>query len=118
LACTHDILPAVLGGDSVPLDWGRTKRLFTQDQREALAVIDGGCTAPGCDRPPSWCETQHTQRWWANTGETNLDNGTLHCSAHHHQADTENWTYKRIKGRIHINRGKGRGWEINHRYRP
>ena len=117
LAANHDIIPAVLGSDSVPVDLGRTQRLFSKAQRDALAVMDGGCTAPGCDRPPSWCEVQHTQPW-ATGGNTNLNQATLHCSACHHQADQEHWKYKRIKGRMHINRGKGRGWELNHRYRP
>jgi hypothetical protein len=117
LACNHDILPLVLGSDSVPIDLGRASRLFNKDQRDALAVMDGGCTAPGCDRPPSWCEVQHTDRW-ADLGETNLDKATLHCSACHHQADQEGWKYKRINGRMHIDRGKGKGWELNHRYRP
>ena len=118
LACNHDILPMVLGSDSVPIDLGRASRLFTKDQRDALAVMDGGCTAPGCDRPPSWCEVQHTEPWAAANGPTDLAKGTLHCNACHHQADQEGWEYKRIKGRMHIDRGKGRGWELNHRYRP
>jgi len=115
LACNHHILPAVLGSDSVPIDLGRSQRLFSKDQRDALAVMDGGCTAPGCDRPPSWCEVQHTEPW-ATDGLTDLDNATLHCNACHHRADAEGWKYKRINGRMHINRGKG--WELNHRYRP
>jgi len=115
LAANHGIIPAVLGSDSVPIDLGRTQRLFTKHQRDALAVMDGGCTAPGCDRPPSWCEVQHTNPWH-NGGDTNLENATLHCNACHHRADAEGWKYRRIKGRIHINRGNG--WEINHRYRP
>ena len=118
LAANHGIIPAVLGSDSVPVDLGRTQRLFTKEQRDALAVMDGGCTAPGCDRPPSWCEVQHTDRWKADLGETNLDKATLHCPADHHRADIEGWKYKRVKGVMHIDRGKGKGWEINHRYRP
>ena len=117
LAASHSIIPAVLGSDSVPIDLGRAQRLFTKEQRDLLAVLDGGCTAPGCDRPPSWCEVQHTDRW-ANLGETNLDKATLHCNADHHRADAEGWKYKRVKGRMWINRGKGKGWETNHRYRP
>ena len=117
LAANHRIIPAVLGSDSVPIDLGRTQRLFTKEQRDALAVLDGGCTAPGCDRPPSWCEVQHTKPWKLG-GHTDLKQATLHCNACHHLADQEGWQYKRIKGRMHINRGKGRGWEINHRYRP
>ena len=73
---------------------------------------------PGCERPPSWCEVQHTDRWKADLGQTNLDKATLHCNACHHIADAEGWKYKRVSGRMHIDRGKGRGWEINHRYRP
>ncbi|HKY57056.1 MAG TPA: DUF222 domain-containing protein [Aeromicrobium sp.] len=115
LAANHGIIPAVLGSDSIPVDLGRTQRLFSKAQRDALAVMDGGCTAPGCDRPPSWCEVQHT-RPWAHDGNTDLSNATLHCSACHHRADQEGWKYKRVKGRMHINRGKG--WELNHRYRP
>ncbi|MFL6089009.1 MAG: DUF222 domain-containing protein [Aeromicrobium sp.] len=117
LAANHGIIPMVLGSDSIPIDLGRTQRLFTKAQRDALAVMDGGCTAPGCDRPPSWCEVRHTDPWQTG-GMTNLDNATLHCSACHHRADQEHWKYKRIRGRMHINRGTGRGWETNHRYRP
>ena len=117
LAANHSIIPAVLGGDSVPIDLGRSQRLFTKEQRDLLAMMDGGCTGPGCDRPPSWCEVQHTDRW-AALGETNLDKATLHCNACHHTADAEGWKYKRINGRMQINRGKGKGWELNHRYRP
>ena len=117
LAANHGIIPAVLGGDSVPIDLGRAQRLFSKEQRDALAVMDGGCTAPGCDRPPSWCEVQHTKPWQLG-GNTDLKDATLHCNACHHTADQEGWQYKRIKGRMHIDRGKGKGWELNHRYRP
>ena len=117
LAANHGLIPAVLGSDSVPIDLGRAQRLFSKEQRDLLAVMDGGCTAPGCDRPPSWCEVQHTNRWKA-FGNTDLKDGTLHCPADHHRADIEGWKYKRINGRMHINRGKGKGWELNHRYRP
>jgi hypothetical protein len=115
LAANHDIIPMVLGSDSVPIDLGRADRIFSKAQRDALAVMDGGCTAPGCDRPPSWCEVQHTTPWQTG-GTTDLDNATLHCSSCHHIADRDGWKYKRIRGRMHINRGKG--WEVNHRYRP
>lgn len=33
-----------------PLDVGREHRLFTRAQRIAIAVRDGGCMSPGCDR--------------------------------------------------------------------
>jgi hypothetical protein len=117
LAANHDLIPAVLGTDSIPSDLGRAQRLFSKAQRDALAIMDGGCTAPGCHRPPSWCEVQHTTPWQYG-GHTNLDNATLHCPSCHHIAERDHWRYRRVKGVMHINRGKGGGWEVNHRYRP
>ena len=83
LACTAGIIPIVLGGDSVPLDLGRTQRLFTPAQRVALAVRDGGCAFPGCDRPPADCEAHHITPWH-NGGLTDLSQGVLLCPHHHH----------------------------------
>lgn len=117
LACNHGILPAVLGGKSVPVDLGRQQRLFTSAQRDALAVMDGGCVAPGCDRPPPWCEAHHGGLPFAYGGKTNLDEGYLLCSAHHHEAHRHRWRLRRTStGRAEVDRG--RGWEHNHRYRP
>jgi hypothetical protein len=82
LACNADILPAVLGGDSRPLDLGRASRLFDRYQRTALAVRDGGCVFPGCDRPPGWAEAHHV-RPWSVGGKTDLSNGALLCGFHH-----------------------------------
>lgn len=116
LACSHGILPAVLGGAGVPIDLGRSQRLFTSAQRDALATMDGGCVAPGCDRPPAWCEAHHGGRPWAEGGRTNLDEGYLLCCLHHHQAHNRHWQFRRAGGRAEVDRG--RGWERNRRYRP
>ncbi|WP_460870929.1 DUF222 domain-containing protein [Parafrigoribacterium mesophilum] len=43
LAATAGLIPAVFGGDSLPLDLGRDARLFSWPQRLALAERDGGC---------------------------------------------------------------------------
>ncbi|MFT4088913.1 MAG: DUF222 domain-containing protein [Gordonia sp. (in: high G+C Gram-positive bacteria)] len=115
LACTHGILPMILNSDSVPIDLGRTQRLFNTHQRTALAVMDHGCAAPGCDRPAPWCEAHHPHPWEAG-GHTNLDNAVLLCSAHHHQAHQHNWRIRRHNGQAEINTGNG--WQRNHRYRP
>ncbi|MBO1756719.1 HNH endonuclease signature motif containing protein [Allobranchiibius sp. CTAmp26] len=82
LACDADLIPAVLGGDSEPLDVGRAKRLFTGGLRTAIIHRDKGCTFPGCDRPPDWCEAHHVTPWWAG-GKTNLANAALLCARHH-----------------------------------
>ena len=117
LACSQQILPAVLGGAGVPVDLGRAQRLFTPAQRDALAVMDGGCVTPGCDRPPAWCEAHHGGLPFADGGKTNLGEGYLLCSAHHHDAHQHRWRFRRTaNGRAEVDQGSG--WQRNHRYRP
>src|SRR5579885_1502299 len=48
IACDCAITPAVLGSHSEPLDLGRTQRLITTAQRQALAHQDRGCAARDC----------------------------------------------------------------------
>ncbi|MGY2873834.1 hypothetical protein ACVW00_001024 [Marmoricola sp. URHA0025 HA25] len=85
LACTAGILPAVLGGKSEILDLGRSSRLFSPAQRKALRLRDRRCRAKGCTIPATWCEAHHL-RPWALGGRTDLDDGILLCSFHHHRA--------------------------------
>ena len=84
LACTAKILPAVLGGDSIPLDLGRARRLFSPAQRKALLIRDKTCRAESCDVPGTWCDAHHLDPW-STGGRTDLDNGVLLCSHHHHR---------------------------------
>lgn len=82
LACEAGVLPLVLGGESVPLDLGRTQRLFTRHQAHALSVRYDACAADGCDRPFAWCELHHLRPWSAD-GPTDLDNAVPLCGHHH-----------------------------------
>lgn len=82
VACSGELVPAVLGGPSVVLDVARPVRLFTGLLRQALTIRDGGCVFPDCDTPPEACEGHHVQPWWAG-GQTKLDNGVLLCRHHH-----------------------------------
>ncbi len=85
LACGAGIIPAVLGGQSQPLDVGRTRRLHTKAQRIALGLRDGGCTAEGCDWPPALCHAHHPIPW-SHGGATSVANGRLLCPRHHARA--------------------------------
>jgi hypothetical protein len=78
-----------------PLDVGRTRRLFTTKQRIAMAIRDGGCLAPGCDRPPSWCETHHITFFARDNGLTNVDDGVLLCRHHHLLFHNNGWEIER-----------------------
>lgn len=46
----------------LPLDLGRTTRLYTKAQRVALGLRDGGCTARGCETTASGCHATTTIR--------------------------------------------------------
>ena len=96
LACTASIIPAVLGGESEVLDLGRKRRLFTPAQRKALAIRDQHCRAEGCDIPAAWCEAHHAGVPWAAGGQTDLADGVLLCSWHHHRADDPRYHSRRL----------------------
>lgn len=82
LACDARIIPAVLGARGEPLELGRSVRLFSPGQVAALWLRDSGCTFPGCERPPHWCDAHHL-RHWADDGRTDLSNAALLCARHH-----------------------------------
>jgi hypothetical protein len=82
LACRAGVIPVVLGGKSQPLDIGRKGRFHTKTQRIALGLRDGGCTAVGCDRPPSMTHAHHDTPW-SRGGSTSVRDGRLLCPRHH-----------------------------------
>lgn len=91
LACHASIVPMVLGGASQPLDLGRSRRLFSKSQRLALAKDHPTCRAQGCTIPATWCEAHHWRTPWAQGGRTDLADGKLLCSWHHHRAHDERY---------------------------
>ncbi|WP_462418522.1 HNH endonuclease signature motif containing protein [Kytococcus sp. Marseille-QA3725] len=99
-ACDANILPAVLGSDSAPMDIGRASRTATPAQRAHLALRDGGCTFPGCDRPPGWCHAHHIKHW-ADGGATALANLALLCQRHHTVVHRDRLTATRDGDRWH-----------------
>lgn len=82
LTCDTDLTTVATDGTGTVLDVGRTQRLATTRQRKALMVRDGGCTFPGCDRPPAWCRVHHIVPW-SRGGGTDMSNQALLCSRHH-----------------------------------
>src|SRR5690606_14238956 len=84
LACDSTIHHAVVNGVGQVLTLGRTERLFNRAQRRALAARDKGCRVPGCGMPAAWCEAHHITPWEAG-GPTDIANGILVCTYHHHE---------------------------------
>jgi hypothetical protein len=95
LACNAQLIPAVLGEDSEVLDLGRSQRLFSAAQRRALLLRDRTCRSDGCDIPGTWAEAHHWVPWLVG-GDTDLDNGVLLCSHHHHRAHDSAYLVERL----------------------
>lgn len=86
VACQAGIVPAVLDGDSIPIDLGRQTRFYSSTQRVALATFYDTCAARGCDIPFAWTEVHHAHPWKLG-GSTDLKNGIPLCGRHHRMLD-------------------------------
>ncbi|MGU3502086.1 DUF222 domain-containing protein [Mycobacterium sp. C31M] len=82
IACDSTLTRVIVDHTGVPLDVGRSERLFPPHIRKALGIRDGGCAFPGCGRPVSWCDAHHITPW-SEGGTTCLDGGVLLCRMHH-----------------------------------
>ena len=97
-ACDGGLVPILFDDDGQALNLGRSQRLHSAKQRVAIAVRDGGCLAPDCDRPPSWCEVHHIHEF-SRGGSTDLADGVLLCRHHHMLVHNNHWRVSRIDGR-------------------
>lgn len=95
LACNAGILPAVLGGASLPLDLGRSARLFSEAQRVAVGLKHQTCAADGCDRPFAWCELHHLTAW-SRGGSTDLADAVPLCHFHHRRIHDHHYRHGRL----------------------
>jgi hypothetical protein len=82
LACSAELIPAVLGTDSQVLDVGRAHRLAPPALRRMLGLRDGGCAFPGCTTPMRHCDVHHVTPWQLG-GPTDRDNTVALCRVHH-----------------------------------
>lgn len=98
LACAGAVQRVTVHAAGQPLHLGREQRLFSRHQRVALAIRDGGCRWPGCDRPPSWTEAHHTRHWARDGGPTDVSNGILLCRFHHLTLHNNHWEIRQKDG--------------------
>jgi uncharacterized protein DUF222/HNH endonuclease len=90
IACDCSLTRVLLSQESLPIDVSRSKRVISPTLRKALAIRDGHCKWPGCERPESWCDGHHIVHW-IHGGETNLGNLVLLCRRHHRMVHEERW---------------------------
>jgi hypothetical protein len=94
LACNAGIMPAVLGGKSEVLDLGRMRRLYTSQQKQAMAIEHPECRVEGCTIPAAWCDGHHFSQSWVDGGKTDLKDGKLLCPWHHQRAHDSRYLAK------------------------
>jgi hypothetical protein len=108
-ACDAGVTRVIVDAASQPLDVGRRTKVVPPPLRRAVAVRDGGCRFPGCDRPTGWCDTHHV-RHWADGGPTALDNLVLLCRPHHRSIH-RGFGVEMVDGRPVFSRPDGRTLE-------
>ncbi len=94
--CDCDIARIVLSADAVPVDLGRTQRLYPATHRRAVILRDRHCGWDGCAVPASYCDVHHIRWWDRDNGPTSLDNAVLLCSHHHHVVHTLDLRIERL----------------------
>ena len=81
---------------------------MSRGQWIALVARDGGCIAPGCHRPPEWCEAHHVVPWVLG-GRTDIDKLALLCRIHHRHSHEGGWIVARDEHGRYTLRPPGRG---------
>jgi hypothetical protein len=110
LICDGGIRLQIEGAKGEILWEGYRERYFTPPQRRALGVRDGGCVWPSCTAPPSWCHAHHVIEW-KHGGRTDVDNGALMCSFHHHLLHASEYRLRMVDGLPELQRPFGdREW--------
>ncbi len=106
-ALAGHIRRAVLGADNLPINLGRTARLFTGPARHAAKLLAVQCDHPGCGLPAEACQVDHSAEW-SDHGPTDQDNAGVECGRHNRDKHRKRWRTRRdVHGRIHTIRADG-----------
>ena len=81
----------VLRPDSTPIEASKTVRTVPAGLWRVLVTRDAGCTWPGCDAPPNWCDVAHGAVAFSDDGQLSPGNAALLCRRHHRRFDLGGW---------------------------
>jgi hypothetical protein len=101
MACEAEIIPVLLGDDGRALDIGRTARLATEPQRQALRAMHRTCIHPDCVVPFDECRIHHIVPW-EHGGATDVSNLAPLCESrkHHHDVHEGGWKLTMTPDRV------------------
>ncbi len=100
MACDAGILPAVMGGDGLLKDMGRSVRTATPEQRARLGAMHATCGLGPCLVPFSRCRIHHVVFWGRDDGPTDEENLIPACDKHHHLLHEGGWTLEFTPDRV------------------
>lgn len=123
LLCDSKISQTLLDVLGEPVAVRALDRFAGPTMRRSLTARDGGCTFPGCDTAPSWCDAHHVIEW-SDDGRTVIANLALLCRRHHGIVHRSGWRMERnpdhcsTNGFFTITTASGCQMATQHRPRP
>lgn len=111
-ALVGDIRRVVIGADSVVIDLGRRRRLFTGAAQLAVRLSATTCYWPGCHVPVTDCQSDHLTPWARRAdgrggGCTCPGNGAPGCGRHNRHKEHGYTARRDHDGTWHIHRPDG-----------
>lgn len=97
-----NVIPVVLGGNSQPLDMGRSRRYHEGYVRAGVLARDRGCIVPGCTTAPDHVEIDHYKLPWAEGGTTSVKSGAAVCPDGHHSRHLGQLKIVDVNGLPHV----------------
>jgi hypothetical protein len=94
-ALTGYVRRVVIDSQGVVVDWGRRRRFFTGDAREAAKLLMRRCTHPGCTVCPEHAEVDHGEEWFSDRGPTDQWNSNVECKPHNRYKSRARWRVRR-----------------------
>jgi len=103
--CDCAMTRVVMDAAGLPLDVGRSRRMFTPAQRLAVVARDRQCAWNGCSTPARYGQVHHVRWWHRDGGPSDLENAVLLCGFHHHEVHRLDLDVRRLP----LSRGDGEG---------
>ncbi|MGI8754435.1 MAG: DUF222 domain-containing protein [Acidimicrobiales bacterium] len=108
VALIGQVRRVVMGADSVVIDQGRRRRLFTGSAQLAAKLSSMWCYWPGCGVPVTDCQVDHLIPWADHGGgSTSPANGGPACGRHNRLKEHGFGVRRDQAGHWHVNRPDG-----------